>query len=167
MKRRTTLIMLFIFSMSAIALASVTTAERIISDINNRKHTEYTVFATSDVLTLQKGEDKMQYAMPEDKFYLAVAPYINNTHPCAIHYLSGCISEMRNKTFNVTVTARDGSIIYNNEVQTLENGFFELWLPRDLTAATIQVEYQGRKATAKISTQKGDPTCLTTPLKLI
>ena len=167
MKRRTILIMLFIFFMPVITLASVTTAERIISDINKGKNTEYTLFATSNLLTLKKGNSKMQYTMPKEKFYLAVAPYINNTHSCSIHYLSGCISEMKNKTFNVTVTAKNGNIIYNNEVHTLENGFFELWLPRDLTAATIQVEYQGRKAATKISTQNGDPTCLTTPLKLI
>ena len=41
------------------------------------------------------------------------------------------------------------------------NGFVGIWLPRDIEG-TIEVTYQGKKATAPIATHTSSQTCLTT-----
>lgn len=142
------------------------TAKKIIAETNKGGYPGYIVFATSETLTLQKGNEKMQFAMPQDQFYLSVAPYIHNTHSCTTHYVSSCRSEMRNKSFMVKVTSAEGKVILKENITSLKSGFLDLWLPRNLEDATLLVEYEDRSVTTKISTGKGNPTCLTTPLKL-
>ena len=68
-------------SVSSLA-AGLTGAERIIEDTNNGKYKGYRVSASSEVLTVEKNGVKKTYDMPKDKFYLAAAPYIKETHQC-------------------------------------------------------------------------------------
>lgn len=56
---------------------------------------------------------------------------------------------------NLTAVIQKRKKIRKNKIQSLDNSFFELWLPRNLEAATLQMEYQGKVATAEISTKKG------------
>ncbi len=44
---------------------------------------------------------------------------------------------------------------------TLENGFIDLWLPRNQIYKTT-IEYDGKSAQSEFSTHKGDNTCITT-----
>ena len=34
-------------------------------------------------------------SLPEDEMMVATAPYISRTHPCEIHYISGCSQNLR------------------------------------------------------------------------
>lgn len=77
------------------------------------------------------------------------------------------MSELRNKDFQVKVTSNSGEVIFDDTVTSLDNGFFEIWLPRGLEDAKINVKYQGKAVTANISTIPNERTCLTTPLKLM
>ena len=52
----------------------------------------------SEYLVLETEEENMTVALPEDRFYLSFAPYINNTHPCNTHFLTSCQSELRNES---------------------------------------------------------------------
>lgn len=100
--------------------------------------------------------------MPDDQFYLSVAPYYTSTHPCRFHSLTTCLGEITNEQMHVTVTDNaSGDTLIDEPRTTYDNGFLGLWLPRDITA-TLTIDHDGRTATAPISTGDDDPTCLTT-----
>jgi len=101
--------------------------------------------------------------LPEDEFYLSVAPYVSQTHECFFHSLTTCRGELANTPVHVTVTDEDsGRVVVDEDVSTFDNGFVGLWLPRGIEA-TLTVSSDGRSATTAISTS-GDEglTCLTT-----
>lgn len=77
------------------------------------------------------------------------------------------MSELKNQKFQVRVTSRDGKIVFDDILTSMDNGFFEIWLPRDLEDASINIRYGEKEVTADISTTPGERTCLTTPLKLM
>ena len=118
-----------------------------------------------EYLTLQDGESKVVLEVPKDSFYLSFAPYENSTHPCGFHSLSGCRGELVNVLVHVTITDEKGVVILDDNLETMDNGFIGVWLPRDINA-NIQVAYNGKVATAPISTFANSETCLTTPLRL-
>lgn len=98
---------------------------------------------------------------PEDEFYLAVAPFETTTHQCFEHNLAGCQGELVETAVQVTVTGADGEVLVDEEKTTYANGFFGLWLPKDIEG-TILVEVDGKTATTDFATGPDDPTCLTT-----
>lgn len=118
-----------------------------------------------EYLTLQDGESKVVLEVPKDSFYLSFAPYENSTHPCGFHSLSGCRGELVNELVHVTITDEKGVVILDDNLETMDNGFIGVWLPRDINA-NIQVAYNGKVSNAPISTFADSETCLTTPLKL-
>lgn len=101
--------------------------------------------------------------MPEDAFYVSIAPYIDDTHDCYYHSLTTCKGEMSEETVHVLVTDADtGDVILDEERTTFDNGFMGLWLPRDIDA-TVTIESDGRSATATLPTRSvEDATCVTT-----
>ena len=115
---------------------------------------------TSTELKLSDGQQA--YAFPlADKFYLSVAPYENQTHPCFNHSLSGCQGEMPNTAFDIKVTDNKGHVVLQKHVKSYQNGFIGLWLPRDMNG-TLDISYQGKTASTPISTTTESQTCLTT-----
>lgn len=99
--------------------------------------------------------------LPQDEFYLSLAPYIEQTHNCHYHSLTTCLGELRNEEIELTVTDDTGAVIVEETVRTYDNGFAGLWLPRD-TTGTLTVTQGERAASVPISTAEGAPTCLTT-----
>ncbi|KRG13934.1 hypothetical protein ACA30_13485 [Virgibacillus soli] len=120
--------------------ASITSEELIITDSNNKETT---------------------YDLPEDEFFVSIAPFINTTHPCTNHSLTGCQGELVEKEFDVYIQDEDGNVVVEETMSSFENGFIDFWLPRDKTYQ-VKVEYDGKKAESKISTFEGDNTCITT-----
>lgn len=102
-------------------------------------------------------------ALPDDEFYLSVAPYVSQTHECFHHSLTTCRGELANTPVHVTVTDGDsGAVVVDEDLTTFDNGFVGLWLPRGIEA-TLTITSDGRSATTAISTSGDeDPTCLTT-----
>ncbi len=99
--------------------------------------------------------------MPDEQFYLSVAPYERRTHDCYFHSLTTCLGEQAGESMQVTVTdSTTGRTIIDDTRTTFDNGFLGLWLPRDITG-TISIEHEGRTATAPIATGDDDLTCLT------
>ncbi len=123
---------------------------------------DYRASATDSVLTvIDKDGNKTEYDMPEDEFYISIAPYINSTHPCAYHVPTGCSGELKSKEFDIKVTTEGGTVVLDEKVKSYKNGFIDLWLDRDETY-TVEISYNGKSVVEEISTYSGDYTCITT-----
>lgn len=120
---------------------------------------------TGTQLTLTDGTETVKLDLPKDEFYLSFAPYLTQTHPCGFHSLSSCRGELVNATVQAKIIDSKGSVILDENLTTMANGFVGVWLPKGIDA-TIQVRYDGKTATAPISTRADSETCLTEPLKL-
>ncbi|KON72376.1 hypothetical protein M768_15515 [Cellulosimicrobium cellulans F16] len=100
--------------------------------------------------------------LPEDTFYLSVAPFVDETHECFYHSLTTCQGELADEPVSVTVVdAATGEVLVEEDTTLGANGFVGLWLPRDVDAE-LRVEHEGRVGTTTVSTGADDPTCLTT-----
>src|SRR5699024_8707503 len=87
--------------------------------------------------------------------------FLNETHPCDIHSLTGCQGELVNEDLEVQIENSSGEVILDEKQQTEANGFIDLWLPRDDTF-NVTITQDGKKTTSEISTYDGDNTCITT-----
>ena len=121
---------------------------------------------TGEALLLYQGEDEVSVPLPEDLFFVSIAPYINDVHPCQIHNLITCRGELFGETMLITITLNDGSVLYSEERTTQANGFIGLWLPAGIEG-TLSVEMPNRSVSHPISTYTNSDTCITTPLKLL
>ncbi|MGI8471190.1 copper-binding periplasmic metallochaperone CueP [Pectobacterium brasiliense] len=124
----------------------------------------YSASITSKALKLSDGQQQYSYPLG-NKFYLSFAPYIQQTHPCFNHSLSGCQGELTNTAFDVKITDKAGNVIVQKTLSSHQNGFVGVWLPRNIEG-TINVTYQGRVASSPFATYDDSQTCMTTlPLK--
>ncbi len=121
------------------------------------------ILETELIINTENSENK--YDIPEGKFYLSFAPYINTTHPCHNHNLVTCQSELANETMNVMIEDDSGDVYLDDEITLYDNGFYGIWLPSSADYS-ITVEYQDKTVTADFSTYEDSGTCLTEPLKL-
>lgn len=121
---------------------------------------------TGEALLLYQGEDEVSVPLPEDLFFVSIAPYINDVHPCQVHNLITCRGELFGETMLITITLNDGSVLYSEERTTQANGFIGLWLPAGIEG-TLSVEMPNRSVSYPISTYANSDTCITTPLKLL
>ncbi len=110
------------------------------------------------------GDRRYRVPLPEDRMVVAVAPYIRTTHPCEVHYMSSCQGELANRPVQVRVTRVDGTVLVDQEMRTLPNGFLELWLPRGATYK-VEVRLEGYRGVEVVETFAESRTCVTT-LKL-
>jgi hypothetical protein len=117
-------------------------------------------------LQLSSGDDKATLPIPEGRFYLSVAPYVDSTHECFYHSLTTCKGELGGKEVRVRIEdTTHGTVLVDRTTTTFANGFVGFWLPRDIEG-TVRISYGGRSAETTISTDRSAPTCLTT-LKLV
>ena len=121
---------------------------------------------TGEALLLYQGEEEVRVPLPEDLFFVSIAPYINDVHPCQVHNLITCRGELYGETMLITITLNDGSVLYSEERTTQANGFIGLWLPAGIEG-TLSVEMPNRSVSYPISTYTNSDTCITTPLKLL
>lgn len=120
--------------------ASITSQQLVVTDENNKETT---------------------FDLPDDEFFVSIAPFETTTHPCAIHSLTGCQGELVEKEFQVHIEDEDGNVVIDETITSLENGFIDLWLPRDKNF-NVTIEHNGKVAESEISTFKEDNTCITT-----
>jgi hypothetical protein len=136
--------------------------KEMVSDYSGNKDAEVSASVTSSQLVLtDKDEKKTTYDLPKDEFFVAIAPYIETTHPCETHSLTGCQGELTNKEFDLYIEDDKGNVIMDETVKSQSNGFIDLWLPRDKTYK-VNVTRDGKKAEQEISTFDGDLTCIST-----
>lgn len=128
--------------------------------VSNQSEEEAIITAKELIVTEKDGQETI-YPLPEAEFFVSIAPYINVTHPCTFHSLTGCQGEMIEQTFDVYIEDDEGEVILEEQITTLANGFIDLWLPRDKTYQ-ITINDQNHSAVAEISTFDDDATCITT-----
>ena len=116
---------------------------------------------TASLLTIMTKDAVYTFDVPDDLFYLSIAPYLSQTHPCGTHSLVTCRGELKNKSFYILVKDDEGNTIYDQTVKSGSNGFAGIWLPRNIKG-TIYVEYENYNAMTEIETYDNSNTCLTT-----
>lgn len=120
--------------------ASITSQQLIVSDSNGKK---------------------LLYDLPENEFFVSIAPYVNQTHPCSDHSLTSCQGEMIEKEFDVYIEDMEGNVIIDETLKSQPNGFIDLWLPRD-KSYRAKIKHEGKISELEFSTFEGDNTCITT-----
>lgn len=116
---------------------------------------------STELIVVDEKNKETVYDLPEDEFFVSIAPFITSTHPCEIHSLTGCQGELVNSDFDVVITDEKGNVIVDDQMKTGENGFIDLWLPSDRTF-DIKVTHNGKSVESEISTYENDGTCITT-----
>lgn len=114
-----------------------------------------------ELIVQQAGVTKEKYALPEDEFFVSIAPFETVTHECAVHSLTGCQGELVEEELDVLITDKNGKKIIDEKMTSLENGFIDLWLPRD-QEFTVTIQKDDKLVESTISTFEGDNTCITT-----
>ncbi|NJJ41298.1 CueP family metal-binding protein [Paenibacillus apii] len=141
---------------------TVPNIKQLVNDYSAGKLEAKSASITSSKLTVTaENNNKTTYSLPDDEFFVSIAPYVNKTHPCATHSLTGCQGEMEKEKFNVTITDADGKVIIKDVFETFDNGFIDFWLPRDQTFH-VRIEHDGKSSESDISTFEGDNTCIST-----
>lgn len=110
---------------------------------------------------LSDGTVEVSVPLPQDSYYVAVAPYLTSTHECYYHSLATCQGELTGEQVRITITGDDGTVLVDQTATTYTNGFVGFWLPRDI-AGTIEVSFEDYTGTVPFSTSDGSPTCITT-----
>ena len=116
---------------------------------------------SKQLIVTDSNEEELVYDLPEDDFFVSIAPFINETHPCEIHSLTGCQGEMVDKDFDISIEDMEGNIILDEAMNSGSNGFIDLWIPRDKTYR-VKVTHDGKQVESEISTFENDGTCITT-----
>ena len=65
------------------------------------------------------------------------------------------------KSFDVKGIDQNGEIVIDRSVNTLRNGFLELWLPRE-RLISLSIKHMGTAAKGFLATFDDSPTCVTT-----
>lgn len=115
---------------------------------------------SSELIVTDENQEETVYDLPDDEFFVSIAPFVNETHECDVHSLTGCQGELVNEDVRVYVENSSGDVILEEEKQTEANGFIDLWLPREDTF-NVTITQNGKETTSEISTFDGDNTCIT------
>ncbi|CAM3888423.1 CueP family metal-binding protein [Lederbergia lenta] len=135
--------------------------KEMVNDYSVGSFDDVTASITSHELIVTDKGNETSFDLPKEDFFVSIAPFIEKTHPCAIHSLTGCQGELVEKEFDVHIQDEDGNVVVAETMTSLENGFIDLWLPRDKTYQ-VTFEHDGKTAESQISTFEGDNTCITT-----
>lgn len=122
---------------------------------------ETATITSEELIVTNSDESETVYPLPEDNFFVSIAPFINETHPCTNHSLTGCQGEMVEEEFNIHIEDMEGNVVLDDTLKTEVNGFIDLWLPRDKTY-NIAINHNGKKVESEFSTFEQDGTCITT-----
>lgn len=127
----------------------------------NKTEDETASITASQLIVTGKDEKEEVYSLLKDEFFVSIAPYVNETHPCTNHSLTGCQGEMVDKEIDVYIEDEKGNVVVDETIKTPANGFIDLWLPRDQTYS-IKMEHDGKMVESEFSTTENDGTCITT-----
>lgn len=146
---------------NGVANEEVQDIKGMVRDYSNGSYNDVSAIITSNELIVTDSENnKTTYDLPKDEFFVSIAPFVNTTHPCTNHSLTGCQGELVEKDFDVFIQDEDGNVVVDETMTSFENGFIDLWLPRD-KKYQVKIEYNGKVAKSEISTFDGDNTCIT------
>lgn len=127
----------------------------------DEKDAETASITSSELIIEELDGNQTSYPLPDDEFFVSIAPFINETHPCTNHSLTGCQGELTNTSFDVYIEDAEGTVIIDETIESFDNGFIDLWLPRN-QHYHAKIVYDGKVAESEISTFEEDGTCITT-----
>jgi len=79
---------------------------------------------TSNELIITKSDGKQEVIdISNEDFFVSIAPYIKETHPCQNHSLTSCQGEMPNTEFYVYIEDFKGNVIVDETKKSFANGF--------------------------------------------
>lgn len=116
---------------------------------------------STELIVKEEGKSETIYELPSDEFFVSIAPFINETHPCEVHSLTGCQGELVEEEFDVTIKDSSGETVLDETKKTEKNGFIDLWLPRD-DVYDVKITQDEKVTESEISTFEKDQTCITT-----
>lgn len=115
-----------------------------------------------DELLVSSGDvEEAPVALPDDRFYVSMAPYVDQTHECFYHSLTTCRGELGGEQVDVEIVTDDGETLVDETATVFDNGFVGFWLPKDVEG-TISVTYGDKSSEVDFATDAEAPTCLTT-----
>lgn len=170
MKKRLILAVGLLGSLLLVACSNDNSVDKTeVKDIKEKVH-EYSVGSfpndvsasiTSHELVVTDNGQKTAFDLPSDEFFVSIAPFVETTHSCAIHSLTGCQGELVEEEFDVLIKDEKGNVVVDETMTSFENGFIDLWLPRDKNL-TVNITQGDKTVESTISTFEGDNTCITT-----
>lgn len=116
---------------------------------------------TATELIVSDNNEEATYELPEEEFFVSIAPFENETHPCDIHSLTGCQGELVNQDVDVSIEDSEGNVVLEDKMNTGDNGFLDFWLPRE-DAYQVKMSANGKSVKSEIATFPTDGTCITT-----
>jgi len=117
---------------------------------------------TGSYLLLSDRDESYSIELPSGEFYISIAPYMNQTHPCGNHNLVTCRGEMKLETFHVNIVDIDSNeVVIDASYQSTAQGFFGIWLKQDKNYM-IHITYGDLSTSTTIQTRSDSNTCLTT-----
>ena len=122
---------------------------------------DFVASVREDAVLVGDGTKEVSVPLPDDEFYVSIAPFIENTHECFFHSLATCQGELTGEFVRVTITDADGDVLIEETATTYANGFVGYWLPRDIEG-TIEISQGDLTGSIPFSTSEGSPTCVTT-----
>jgi hypothetical protein len=138
--------------------------KELVNDYSEGNIGNRTASITDQQLIVKDGdsdEGQINYALPEDEFFVSIAPYVDETHQCTVHNWPGCQGEMVEEQVEVYIEDMDGNIVVDETLTSQANGFIDFWLPSDKTYH-VTISHNGKSVESEISTFEGDATCITT-----
>lgn len=133
------------------------------TDVNDRPEGLQASIRPSELILVDDSGEERLLPTPEDEVYIAIAPYVTQTHDCTFHAPNSCLGEMREVAVSVTITdAASGRVYVEESAVTYDNGFIGYWLPRGIDA-TVTMTVAGKSGNVDITTHgAAAPTCITT-----
>ena len=127
-----------------------------------QKQTAVTTNVTPDSVNFEfPNGRKKKVRLPKDQMIVAIAPYVQSTHPCSTHYMSGCQGELVGEKIQVLAVDGNGRVLVDDTIETMYNGFIELWLPRE-QVVKVSLSHNGKTTEGMIPTYGNSNTCVTT-----
>lgn len=115
-----------------------------------------------ELIITEENDQQYRVELPQDIFFVSIAPYVEDTHECAVHSLTGCRGEMPEQAFEVLVEDEQGQVVVEDTLVSGANGFIDLWLPRDRLYSIKIIGSDGKSQDNTLSTYDADKTCITT-----
>src|SRR5690625_7461118 len=55
----------------------------------------------TELIITENDDQELDYDLPEDDFFVSIAPFINETHTCSIHSLTICLGKLVDKDLDI------------------------------------------------------------------
>src|SRR5699024_10217406 len=91
--------------------------KELVDDYSGNTTTDKTASITStQLIVTDNADNSTAYDLPAEEFFVSIAPFINETHPCDIHSLTGCQGEMTHESFDIYIEDMDGNVVLEDKV---------------------------------------------------